>query len=102
LRKGGAPLAFKGNFELHHEDSERVILERAGDSLSPAQIQGFNVLDDGRFLEPHIFGSSAREHALYWSAARPKQFAKPSKIDGLANIVEKEQPETPAQEHEIF
>src|SRR5437016_1738811 len=88
LRSDGTPFALKWNFQLHYEDRERVVLERARDSLSSTQIHRFDMLDDRCLLEANIFGRTPRKHAFYRAAAWPEQFPKPSKIEGFCHIVE--------------
>ena len=83
------PVAFEGNLELHHHDCERVIFQRAGDSLPSAQIQRLTLFGDRRFLEADVLRGSPRKYALYGTATRPKQLPKPSKVNGLGHVVEK-------------
>src|SRR5689334_15163816 len=86
LGKNGIPFAVKRNFQLHDDSRERVILYRAGDSLSSAQIKRLDALDDRRFLETNIFRRTPWKHPFYRSAARPEQFPKPSQIDSFGHI----------------
>jgi len=46
------------------------------------------VLDDGRFLKANILRRAPREDTFYRTAARAKQFSKPSKVDGFGYVVE--------------
>ena len=93
------PIALEGNVELHHHDGEGVVLQRAGEPLSAGQTQRFARLDNGRLLEANILRSPARKNAPHRPGPRAEELPKPLEVDGLADVVEEKQPETPAQEH---
>jgi hypothetical protein len=88
LRQDRVPIAFKPNLQLHHDDRERIILNRTRSPLSAAQTERFGRLDKGCLLEANILRGSPRKHTFNGAAAGPEEFTKFLEVDGFGHVIE--------------